>query len=172
MFKLFIFMLFTSLSFISHATASTITAGTTIKARLAEPIDSRLRSTGYRFRLTVDSDITQHEKVLIKSGSKAQAIITQIKRSGKGLAPPTIIVALTMVNINNRAVNVTSFQTAGKGNSNERKQLGESDINENWVLDRHGEKISTAIPVISKGYDLLINEGTVIYFILKEPLSL
>ncbi|GLS90874.1 hypothetical protein GCM10007916_19410 [Psychromonas marina] len=172
MLKLLTLILLMSISFISYAAEATITAGTTIKTRLAEPIDSRVRSTGYRFRITVDSDIERQGKVIIKAGSKAQAMITHMQKSGKGLAPPAIVVALATLTINNRRINVESFQTAGKGTSSERKEIGEIDENENLVIGKRGEQITTTIPVITKGYDLMLNEGTVIYFILKEPIVL
>ena len=79
---------------------------------------------------------------------------------------------LTTLNINNRQINVESFQTAGKGTSRERKEIGYIDEYENVVLGRQGEQITAAIPVITRGYDILLAEGTVIYFILKTPIPL
>lgn len=172
MLKLLCFIILASIAVTSHATESTITAGTSIKARLAEPIDSRMRRSGYQFRLTVDSDIERNGRVIIKSGSKARAVIIDIQKSGKGLAPASIIVALSRLNINNRQVNVESFQTAGKGTSSERREIGTIDINENVVIGKQGEQITAAIPVITRGYDIQIAEGTVIYFILKNPIQL
>lgn len=172
MLKLFCFILLTNFAVITHATESEISAGTTIKTRLAEQIDSRMRSSGYRFRLTIDSDIEKNGRVVIKSGSKAQATITNITKSGKGLAPASIIVTLTTLNMKNRQINVESFQTAGKGTSNERQEVGYIDEYESVVFGRQGEQITAAIPVITRGYDILLAEGTVIYFILKEPIPL
>ena len=111
-------------------------------------------------------------KVVIKSGSSAQAIIKKIRKAGRGSHAPEIILTLTKLTINNRQVNVQSFPIAGKGTTNERKEVGKIDKNENVVIDKQGEKITTSIAVITKGADIIVSEGSVVYFILKEPIPL
>jgi hypothetical protein len=122
--------------------------------------------------LKVDSDITVAGKVVIKSGSTAQAIINKIRKAGRSSHAPEIILTLTKLSVNNRQVNVRSFPIAGKGTTNERKEVGKIDENENIVIGKQGEKITTSIPVITKGYDIIVSEGSVIYFILKEAIFL
>lgn len=164
-----------SLSLFSMPTISaenTIIAGSTIKVKMAEQIDSRVRKAGYRFNVTIAGDITRDKKVIIKSGSQAQAVINKIKKSGRGQAAPEIIVTLTALRANNRQVNIVTHPIAGKGSTNERKQVGEIDENEYVVIDQQGEKITASIPLQSKGYDFILSEGTTLYFILKEPIAL
>lgn len=152
------------------AQPNTITAGTTLKVRFAEPVDSKVRNAGYRVKVTVDSEIEIDGKVVIKAGSQAQAMINKIGRSGRGKNAPEIIVSLTNISVNNRTVNISSFPIAGKGTTSERKEVGQVDDNENIVIGKQGEKITTSIPVMAKGYDITISEGTAVYFILKEPI--
>lgn len=156
----------------SFSAENSIAAGTTIKVRMAESIDSRVRKAGYRFKVTVDSDISNTGRVVIKSGSQAQAIVNQIGRSGKGQKAPEIIVTLTMLRINNRQINIETFPIAGKGTTKERKAVGVIDENENIVVGKQGEAISASIPLQTKGYDLILTEATILYFILKEPIAL
>jgi len=156
----------------AYSVENSITAGTTLKARMAEPIDSRVRKGGYRFKVTIEGDIKVGQKTVIKSGSKAQAIINKIQKSGRARQAPEIVVTLTAVNVNNRQTAIETFPIAGKGTTSERKKVGEVDENENLVIDKQGEKITTSIPLITKGYDIILSEGTVLYFILKEPIAL
>ena len=157
---------------IEYTPKNSIVAGTTLKIRLAEPIDSRIRKVGYRVKVTVDSDIKVAGKVVIKSGSKAQAMITEIHKVGRNSRAAEIILILTKVNINNRQVSIHSFPIAGKGTTNERKEVGNIDENENIVISKQGEKITTSISIITKDYDITVAEGSVVYFILKEPIFL
>lgn len=170
--KLLTFIFLTSISMLCCAHTATINAGTTIKTRTAEAIDSKIRKTGYQFRLTIDSDVQLDGKTLIKSGSKAQAIITKIQPSGKNLDEAVIVVELTTVRINNRLVSTPSFPIAGKAKSHKRKVVGEIDNDRYVVTGPNGEKMTADIPVVTKGYDLVVNEGSVLYFILKEPINL
>ncbi|PKG38208.1 hypothetical protein [Psychromonas sp. Urea-02u-13] len=151
---------------------NSIIAGTTLKVRLAEPIDSRTRRAGYRVKMKVDTDIEVAGKVVIKSGSTAQAIINKIRKAGRGSHAPEIILTLTKLSVNNRQVNVQSFPIAGKGTTNERKEVGHVDENENIVFGKQGEKITASIAVITKGADIIVSEGSVVYFILKETIPL
>lgn len=171
--KLLLILLLSSLfSITANAIEKSIPAGTIIKTRIAETIDSRVRNNGYQFRVTLDSDITLDGKTVINSGSKAQGVITQLQKSAKGLAPPSIIITLTNINIANKMVIVDSFQVAGKGKSRERQKAGKRDDDQGFVVDQQGEKISVAITVKSKGYDLILTEGTIIYFTLKAAIVL
>ncbi|WP_028866563.1 hypothetical protein [Psychromonas hadalis] len=154
----------------SYSVENSISAGTTIKVKMAEPIDSRVRKAGYRFNVTIEGDIKIAQKVIIKSGSKAQAIINKIQKSGRGKAPPEIIVTLSAVQVNNRQVNIQTFLIAGKGTTTQRKVLGTVDKNENIVMGQNREKITTSIPLRTEGYNITLAEGTTLYFILKEPL--
>ncbi len=155
-----------------YSVENSISAGSTIKARMAEPIDSRVRQAGYHFKVTIEGDINIDNKTVIKSGSKAQAIINKIQKSGKGKQAPEIVVSLTRLNLNNRQTAIHTFPIAGKGTKKKKKKVGEVDENENVVIGKQGKKITTSIPIITKGYDLILSEGTVLYFILKEPIAL
>ena len=150
-------MLFLSLlSLSSYAVENSITAGTTLKVKMAEPIDSRVRKGGYRFKVTIEGDIKVDKKTVIKSGSKAKAMINKIQKSGRGQHAPEIVVTLTNLYVNNRQVAIQTFPIAGKGTTSERKNVGEVDENENVVIGKQGEKITTSIPLITKGYDLIL----------------
>jgi len=174
MIKRYIFVLLLSFNFIALPISAntTINAGTTIKTRMAEPIDSRVRKVGYKFKMTIDSTIEKEGKILIKSGSNAQAMITHIQKSSRTAEAPEIIITLTKVTIGNRQRDVNSFQVAGKGENNKRKEVGEIDENEHIVINQQGEKLTASIPVMTKGYNLILTQGTVVYFILKEPITL
>ena len=173
MFRYSLIILFLSLfSLSSYSVESSITAGTTLKVRIAEPIDSRVRKAGYRVKVTIDSEVKKDGKVVIKSGSKAQALINKIHKGGRGSMAPEIILTLIRAQVNNRQTSIQSFAVAGKGTTAERKNVGEVDENENIVISRDGTKITTSIPIITTGYDMLITEGTIVYFILKEPIAL
>lgn len=169
--KLFIFIVLSNLIFFSYATEAAISVGTTIKTRTADPIDSSVRKAGYEFRLTIENDIKVKGKAVIKSGSKARAIITKIKPSGKGLDEAMMILTLVSIKVNNRTRNVQSFPIAGKAKSNKRSIVGNNNIDNNAVVDNNGGKITADIPVKTKGYDIILPEGSVLYFILKEPIT-
>jgi hypothetical protein len=153
-------------------TINCITTGTTLKVRMAEPINSRVRKPSYSVKVTIENEIKKAGKVVIKPGSKAQALITKIKKARRGSGATEIIMRLTRVYVNNRQVDVTSFSIAGKGTTSEPKDVGVTDENKNTVIGKQGAKITTSIPVITKGYDIIISEGTVVYFILKDPILL
>ena len=156
----------------SYSTENSITAGTTLKVKMAEPIDSRVRKAGYRFKVTIATDIKKDQQVIIKSGSQAQAIINKIKKSARGQDAPEIVITLIALKANNRQVTVETLPLAGKGTTNERKELGQIDENEDVVIGKQGQKISASIPLQTKGYDFTLSEGTTLYFILKEPIPL
>ncbi|PKF61701.1 hypothetical protein CW745_10295 [Psychromonas sp. psych-6C06] len=172
MYKLFLTLLLISFSPLSNANVAEISAGSTLKMRVAEQVDSRVRQPGYKFRITLDSDIVKEGKTLLKSGATGQAMISEIQRSGKGLDAPAIIVTLHSITINKRAIKAESFPVAGKGKSQERSTVGENRDDEEQVVSRQGQEISATIPVITRNYDISISEGNVIYFILKSPIKL
>jgi hypothetical protein len=58
---------------------NSITAGTTLKVRMAEAINSRVRKPGYRVKVTIEDETKKAGKVVIKSDSEIQAMITKIK---------------------------------------------------------------------------------------------
>lgn len=72
--------------------------------------------------------------MVIKSDSKAQEIINKIGKGRRGGSAPEIILTLTTRQVNNRRVNINSFPIAGKGTTNERKEIGEVDKNKNIVI--------------------------------------
>lgn len=141
----------------SYGLENSISAGTTINVRMAETIDSRVHKAGDHFTVTTEGDIKEDQQVIIQSGSPAQVIINKIQTPGRGQQSSRLILILTMLNANNRQINIKTFPITEQGTTPIRKQV---------------EPLTTSPALMAKGYHIRLTKGTVLEFILKEPIPL
>ena len=141
--------------------ATIIKAGTEIKVRLAEPINSKIRAVGYAFRAQVDQDIYVDNKLVIKRESKLRGIVTANKASERKVSPASISLTLKKISIKGRSYPISTYPISGQAKDNYRQHVGD-DINTDF-----GE-----VPVLTTGRYLQVSEGTIMYFILSQDLRL
>lgn len=162
--RLSLLILLISSFFISINTAYSATivkAGTEIKVRLAEPINSKIRAVGYSFRADVDQDIKVNNKLLIKRESKLRGVVTENKASERNVSPASISLTLTKITVKGRSYAISTYPIFGRAKDNYRKSVG-SDIDIDFGK----------VPVLTRGRYLEVSEGTVMYFILSQDLRL
>lgn len=153
--------------FYSQSLAAVLPAGTEIKVRMGEPIDSQLRRKGYQFRATVDNVMRIENKVIIKQGAKATGKVTQLTRANKK-NPAVIELVLTHLTIKNKRVKVKSYPVGGKGDNVYRTELGTTDLGRDEIMSSTGNIIDNTIPVLTKGNYIELSTGSVVYFILAK----
>lgn len=170
MYKLLAIIILISTTISSHAQDFIVPAGTTITMRSEETIDSRVRKSGYSFKMIVAQDVEIAGKTLIKAGSKATARVIQLHKLVRGRESASIIVELSSIKISRQMTPAQSFPIAGKIKNNERKALGHLD-EEHTVRAKNGDLIDADIPVTRNGNDIILNNGSTLYFTLAKPIS-
>ena len=153
--------------FFKQSLAATLPAGTEIKVRMDEPINSQIRKTGYQFRARVDNEFRVKNKVIIKQGAKATGKVTQLTRANKK-NPAVIELVLTHLTIKNKRVKVKSYPVGGKGDNVYRTELGTTDLGRDEIMSSTGNIIDNTIPVLTKGNYIELSTGSVVYFILHD----
>nr|QXF14429.1 hypothetical protein BCCFPMHH_00035 [uncultured bacterium] len=158
------------LLFISIGQAATIPAGTEIKVRVAETVNSQMKRVGSQFKLLTEGDFQINNKIVIKNGSKAFAKVSKIKPATKS-SEAEIEVTLTQLYINRKATSVSTFPQGGKGTLNYTTELGTKNLDRDEITSSTGEPISNTIPVSNSGNYVEINKGTIIYFITSKDIT-
>lgn len=156
--------------FVMPSLANTLAAGTEIKTRLEEPVNTQLRKLGFQFRIRVEGDLLINNKVAIKDGTKGLARITKIKSASK-TAPAEVEVMLDSLTINRKKQAAPSYPVGGKGELRYTEELGSKNLDQDEMKSSTGQNISNSIPVINKGSYLQINKDTIIYFITAETIN-
>ncbi|TEW55662.1 hypothetical protein E2R68_04590 [Psychromonas sp. RZ22] len=161
-------LLFITLLVISHTSfAAVLPAGTEIKIRMQEPVNSQLRSVGYYFKALVENAVNIDNKEIIKQGAKASGKVTMLKTANRTEAAE-IELMLTNLTIDNRAISVKSYPVAGRGELVYRTKVGTPNLEDEPITASTGEQISNTIPVLTRGNFIELTTGTVVYFILKD----
>lgn len=153
--------------FFKQSLAAVLPAGTEIKVRMEEPISSKIRQTGYRFRATVGSELSINNKKILKQGTKATGKVTQLTKATKYKAA-IIELTLTHLTINNKRINVKSYPIAGKGDNLYRSEIGTTNLDRDEITASTGNIISNDIPVLTIGSYIELSTGTTLYFILTS----
>ncbi len=156
----------------SYGLENSISAGTTITVRMVETIDSRVHKAGDHFTVTTEGDIKKDQQVIIKSGSQAQVIINKIQTPGRGQQSSRLILILTMLNANNRQIYIKTFPITEQGTTPIGTKIVAIDKNKNVVIGKQSGKITTSPTLMTKGSHIMLTKGTVLEFILKEPIPL
>ncbi|MDA7746753.1 hypothetical protein N8878_05410 [Psychromonas sp.] len=106
----FIFLTFILMS--SHVFSAILPAGTEIKVRVEEKVNTQIRPVGYRVRAIVATAIEVDNKTVVKQDAKAQLTITKIQVATRERSAG-IELTLTNLTIGNRAINVSSYPVGG-----------------------------------------------------------
>ena len=137
----------------SFSVENQLSAGTKIQVRTLEPINGRVNSAGDSFKVTILKDISR-KKVVIKSGSVAQVTLSNIQKPGRGQQTPRFILNLTSIAINNHSIDISTLPITEEGTPNTLQKA----------------TIDTSLPV--KGYAINLAKGSILNFILQEPVQL
>lgn len=168
MLKLFSLVILLLLSFSSSA--AVLPAGTEIKVRTEEPVNTQLRRLGYQFRARVDGDVIVNNQVVVKDGAKALAKVSKVKNATRN-TEAEVEVTLTTLYINRNKHQVPSYPVGGKGELKYPRELGSKNLDQDEMTSSSGQTISNTIPVSNKDNYVQINQNTVIYFITAQDVD-
>jgi hypothetical protein len=105
------------------AGAQTMPAGTHLTVRTDSQISSGTAKAGDRFSANLANDLVVEGKVLAKAGAPAKGKVTYAKSSGRLHDPGELTLRLTSVEINGKAVPISTSGFHAKGKSHTKSNV-------------------------------------------------
>jgi len=159
------------------ATSATIPAGTTLLARMVDPVSSR-DPQGKRFTTTLDADLAVNGVVVVKAGTKVYGRVQSAQQAGRYAGQSKFDLQLTEIALGPNLVPImTSGYTdtgARSGGKTARGAAGGAAIGAiagGGEGAAKGAAIGAVASGIKKGEALSVSPGALLEFRLQQPVT-
>ena len=155
----------------------TVPAGTRLLVRLVDSIDSKNDRAGARFTTVLEAPLEVNGRQVAPTGTKVYGRLTDARRGGRVSGRAELQLELTDVVINDHRYPIITeeYELQGRSQGTAKKTLGGAALGA-LIGGSDGAKKGAAagfgLSLLTKGKQLSIPSGTLIYFRLQQPLAI
>ena len=161
----------------STSRAINLPAGTRLLVRLAEGINSRENGTGSRFTALLEANLEVNGRVVARKGSTVYGRLTSARRGGRVAGKAELQLELTDILVNDRRYPIITdeYEIQGRSQGTAKKTFGGALLGA--LIDgsdgaKKGAAAGLGLSLLTKGKQVSIPSGTLIYFRLQQSLTL
>ena len=161
----------------STANPATVAAGTRLRVKMTQQVDTRSTKAGSRFSATLEGNLVVDGQTAIPAGAKVYGQVVTAERGGIGARAPVLELKLTEITIGGepRPLSTEILSGTGEGGGAGRKILKGAAIG--GLADgsdgaETGARVGLGVAILAGGKHAGIKKGSLLDFELSAPLQI
>ncbi len=158
----------------------TLPAGTVMRVRLKESINSRKQSSGHKFTAILETDLLVKNNIALKKGANIYGVLQSVKQARRVIGKSEMTLSFTGVMINNQIIplkagEIKAVAESGSGQETAGRAARYAAIGalaDGSSGAKTGAKIGLGVSLLTRGGSIDIPAGTLLDFPLAAPLTL